>query len=213
MHDLAAHGNRESDAPPRPRGSRAFASRDDPGDGRAAARGPLRMLAALPIACGGFLLAVLWFDLMFDVQVLRHRTGDLPDDVLGSIAAYYRRVTVDARPMGHAVGLVMVVGLAAVLVQLGSGRVPRWAALASLALAVPPIAVAAGRVLPNAIRLGRRTDPIAVQSALARRICRDHLLCLAAIAGFLAVQLAVASRHVGTGRSGPFPSSAARRRA
>jgi len=150
------------------------------------------MLAALPIACGGFLLAVLWFDLMFDVQVLRHRDGDPPDDVLASIAAYYRRVTIDARPMGHAVGLVMVVGVAAVVGQLVSGSVPRWASLTSLALGVPPIALAAGRVLPNAVRLARRSDPPAVQSALARRICRDHLLCLVAIAGLLAVQLAAA---------------------
>ena len=52
------------------------------------------------IACGGFLLAVLWMDLMFDVQVLRHRgsTAPLPEDVLASIAAYYRRVTTDAEP-------------------------------------------------------------------------------------------------------------------
>jgi hypothetical protein len=32
------------------------------------------MMAPLVLAaCGGFLLAVLWMDLMFDVQVLRHR--------------------------------------------------------------------------------------------------------------------------------------------
>ena len=45
-------------------------------------------------ACGGFLLAVLWFDLMFDVQVLRHGSAAvLPEPVLASIAGYYRRVT------------------------------------------------------------------------------------------------------------------------
>src|ERR1043166_2149382 len=44
-------------------------------------------------ACGGFLLAVLWMDLMFDVQVLPHRTPELPEPVVSSIAAYYRRVT------------------------------------------------------------------------------------------------------------------------
>ena len=44
----------------------------------------------------GFLLAVLWFDLMFDVQVLRNpaRRG-----ALDSVSAYYRRVTTSARPM------------------------------------------------------------------------------------------------------------------
>lgn len=147
---------------------------------------------ALPIACGGFLLAVLWFDLMFDVQVLRHPDGDLPEAVLASIAGYYRRVTIEARPMGHAVGLVMLVGLGALVVQLVAGGGPngsRWVPLLSLVLAVPPVALAAVRVVPAAMRLGGRADPIAVQSEIARRICRDHLLCLAAIAAFLLLQL------------------------
>jgi hypothetical protein len=151
-------------------------------------------MALLPIACGGFLLAVLWFDLMFDVQVLRHPEGDLPEPVLSSIAGYYRRVTIEARPMGHAVGLVMIVGLAAVCWQLVAGSVSRGAAIASLALAVPPVVLAARRVLPSAVRLAGRGDPIGTQSALARRICRDHLLCLAAIAGFVVVQLLAAPR-------------------
>src|SRR5262249_35867352 len=59
-------------------------------------------------ACGGFLLAVLWMDLLFDTQVLRQRSGDLPEDVLASIAAYYRRVTTTSRPMGRLVALVML---------------------------------------------------------------------------------------------------------
>ena len=33
----------------------------------------------------GFLLAVLWFDLMFDVQVRGHDGAVLPDEVLASI--------------------------------------------------------------------------------------------------------------------------------
>jgi hypothetical protein len=148
---------------------------------------------AVPIACGGFLFAVLWFDLMFDVQVLRHRSGDVPEPVLSSIAAYYRRVTIEASPMGHAVGLVMLVGIVALIFQWSAGSVPLWASLASLVLVVPPVALAAIRVVPSAMRLGRRTDPIAVQSALARRICRDHFVCLAGVVGFLAVQLAAAS--------------------
>ena len=38
-------------------------------------------------AGAGFLLAVLWFDLMFDVQTRRHSADVLPPDVLGSISA------------------------------------------------------------------------------------------------------------------------------
>lgn len=147
------------------------------------------MLARIPVACGGFLLAVLWFDLMFDVQVLRHRGARLPEEVLDSIASYYRRVTGDARPMGHAVGLVMLVGVTALLGQAVTPPAPAGTTVLSLALVVPAIALAAVRVVPGARRLARRADPVEVQSALARRICRDHLLCLAAIAGFVAVQL------------------------
>ena len=149
-------------------------------------------MTALPIACGGFLLAVLWFDLMFDVQVLRHRAGDLPESVLASIAAYYRRVTTDARPMTYAVALVMVVGVVALARQLVAGAVPRSVSLGSLLLAAVPSGLAIARVVPNAVRLGGRGDTLAVQSALARGICRDHLVCLAAIAAFLALQVSAA---------------------
>jgi hypothetical protein len=149
---------------------------------------------ALLAACGGFLIAVLWMDLMFDVQVLRGRKrgGDVPEDVLASIAAYYRRVTTTARPMGHAVGAAMAVLLATLAAQiaLGAGAL----ALASLPLCGVPIGLAALRVVPNAVRLGARRDPAAVQSALARSICRDHGVCLAGMLGFVALQLYAAAR-------------------
>jgi hypothetical protein len=83
----------------------------------------------------------------------------------------------------------MAVGLAAVAAQLVAGSAPPWISIASLALVAPATTLAALRVVPNAARLGRRCDPAEVQSALARQICRDHLLCLAAIGGFIAVQL------------------------
>ena len=146
-------------------------------------------------ACAGFLLAVLWMDLMFDVQVLRHRRDEeLPEAVLASIAAYYRRVTTTARPMGHLVGTVMAILLVSLVIQIARGCGSRVVALASLALVGGPIALAALRVVPNAVRLGSRADPPARQSALARSICRDHLVCLAGIAAFLAVQLALGVR-------------------
>lgn len=51
-------------------------------------------MASLLIACAGFLLAVLWMDLIFDAQVVGHRgAGELPEAVLASIANYYHRAT------------------------------------------------------------------------------------------------------------------------
>lgn len=143
------------------------------------------------LACGGFLLAVLWMDLMFDVQVLRQpRDRELPEDVLASIAGYYRRVTTTARPMGHLVGATMAILLVILAIDLATGRVPRGRTLLSFVLAGGPIALAGARVVPNAIRLGARRDPAAEQSALARSICRDHLACFAGILAFVVLRLA-----------------------
>src|SRR5689334_17178176 len=63
----------------------------------------VRAMASLLMACGGFLFAVLWMDLIFDVQVLRHRKAptELPEVVLASIAAYYHRATTTSRPMNR----------------------------------------------------------------------------------------------------------------
>jgi hypothetical protein len=139
----------------------------------------------------GFLLAVLWFDLMFDVQVLPHRgAGDeLPEDVLASIATYYRRVTTTARPMNRLVAVAMLATVSAIVVQLARDDAPAWVSWVSLALAGTAIAVAAAHTVPAAVRLGGRDDTLAVQTRLARGVCRDHLFCVTAIAALLALQL------------------------
>ena len=148
------------------------------------------MLARLLSLCGGFLLAVLWFDLMFDVQVLRFRAlgGPLPEAVLASIAGYYRRVTTDAYPMNRAVGLVMLIAIGGSAWQIRRAR-RSGLAVANLLLVTAPVALAALRVFPNAVQLGARADTLARQSELARVICTDHLWCLAAIALFTAAQV------------------------
>jgi len=91
--------------------------------------------------------------------------------------------------MGHAIALVMLVGIAGSLLQLARGSAPVGLRVAAVAAIAAPVALAALRVVPSAVRLGARADPVETQSALARAICRDHLLCLAAIAAFLALQL------------------------
>jgi hypothetical protein len=147
-------------------------------------------VTTLIAACAGFLFAVLWFDLMFDVQVLRHRGEPvLPEATLASIAGYYRRVTTEASPMGRLVGAVMLVGLAAALAQVGRGEGSLAQRLGAVALLAAPTLLAGARVLPNAVRLARREDPLAQQSALARSICRDHLACLASIGALLGLLL------------------------
>ena len=143
------------------------------------------------IAAGaGFLLAVLWFDLMFDVQVARHRLGELPEDVLASIAGYYRRVTTAARPMNRLVAAAMVATLGAIIAQIARGDHPHWLGWVSLLLAGAPILLAGGHTVPSAVRLGSRRDPAERQADLARAILRDHVVCAASIGALLVVQLA-----------------------
>jgi hypothetical protein len=139
-------------------------------------------------ACGGFLIAVLWMDLMFDVQVLRKRDAVLPGPVLDSIAAYYRRVTTEASPMGRLVGVVMAAGVATAIVQLVIGPA-RWVSALSLLLCAPPVVLAQTRIFPAAARLGTQQDTPETQTRLAREICRNHLICLAAMVALTALQL------------------------
>lgn len=148
--------------------------------------------AVLRALGGGFLLAVLWVDLLFDVQVLGH-PALVPEPVLASIAGYYRRVTTDAAPLHLLIGTLMLATVAAAAWGLRVSE-DRRRALAALVLVAAPVGLAMGRVFPNAVRLAARADAAEVQSALARGICRDHLLCLAAIVAFLALQLAASRR-------------------
>ena len=111
-------------------------------------------MRAFVTAGAGFLLAVVWFDLMFDVQVLRLAKGDAPDDAVVSIARYYRRVTTDAFPMNRLVALIMVAVLAGIAAELVGDDVPAWVGWTSLVLALAPISLAARRTVRNAVRLG-----------------------------------------------------------
>ena len=147
-------------------------------------------MATTITAATGFLIAVVWFDLMFDVQVLRHgRAPQVPASVLESISSYYRRVTTTASPMGRLVGLVMVVLLAALVTQAATGDAPVWVSGVSLPAALLAVGLAAVRVFSRARRLGAREDPVEVRSALARSIFRDHVVCLVAMSVVLGVQL------------------------
>src|SRR5437764_6051356 len=101
-------------------------------------------------AGAGFLLAVLWFDLMFDVQALCHRGRDLPEHTLASIAVYYKRVTTTARPMNRLITAVMVATIGTIIAQIARGDRPTWVGWASLVLAGAAILIASPGTVPAA---------------------------------------------------------------
>ena len=149
-------------------------------------------MIAFVSAGAGFLLAVLWFDLMFDVQLVGRHGPVVDEDRLASIAGYYRRVTTAARPMNRLIAIVMLATLAAIVAEIVNGDVPWWVAWTSLAFALTPILLAAVHTVPSAVRLGARSDPVDYQSSLARTIFREHVLCVLALAVLLALQLSSA---------------------
>lgn len=137
-------------------------------------------------ASSGFLIAVLWMDLIFDTQVLRHRGADvLPEPALASIAGYYRRATTTSRPMSLLIVVAMVALLSALAVNALRGDSPGWLLGVSATLVGVPILLALFRTVPHAVTLGARTGSPAAQSRLARSIFLDHVVCLAAMSGFL----------------------------
>src|SRR6267154_90425 len=137
-------------------------------------------------AGAGFLLAVLWFDLMFDVQTRKHAGNVLPPDVLASISGYYRRVTTEAYPMNR---LVTLVTLAAICVEIWQGENAWWIGWVSLLLAASGFVPTMMRTVPNARRLGSAQDSAEEQSRLARAVCRDHTLSFARMSCVLILQL------------------------
>ena len=142
-------------------------------------------MAPLLTACSGFLLAVLWMDLIFDVQVHRNKGAELPEPVLASIAAYYHRATTTSRPMSRLIVLVMLILLGALGFQAVRGDDPGWLLVTSAILAAVPMLLALIRTVPSAIRLGQRSDGPPEQSRLARAIYRDHLVCAGSMLAFL----------------------------
>lgn len=145
-------------------------------------------------AGSGFLIAVLWMDLIFDVQVLAHRrSAELPEPVLASIAGYYHRATTTSRPMSLLIAAVMVILLAALAFHAVGGIGPGWRTAALAVLAGGPVLLALLHTVPLAVKLGHRSGTVIEQSRLARSVCRDHLLCLTSMSAFLALWLASAT--------------------
>jgi hypothetical protein len=146
-------------------------------------------------AGAAFLVCVLWFDLMFDVQVRGHHDASIPAGPLASISAYYRRVTREAWPMNRLIAVVMLLTLLVIILEIVFGSYHRWIGWISLLAAASAIGLARVRTIPNASRLGKASDSPEEQSRLARAIYKDHLYCISAMTLVLVLQLGAHGRH------------------
>jgi hypothetical protein len=152
----------------------------------------MNVMASLLTACGGFLFAVLWMDLIFDVQLFGQRAAgeELPEPVLASIAGYYHRATTTSRPMSRLIALVMLILLGALGFQATREQEPAWLLVLSAGLAGIPTMLALIQTVPNAVRLGQRMDSPSEQTRLARSVCRDHLVCAVCVLAFVVLWVA-----------------------
>jgi hypothetical protein len=141
------------------------------------------MNRSLTAGCG-FLLAVLWFDLMHDTQLLRVD----PASALVTVRDYYRQVTLTSSPMSMLVAAVMLVsGVAAWFDLRGQSG---WRRAGTLALLYLPIVAALGVVVPEARAIASGEVTQAHALVLAQRILIAHVVCFASVGTFLGLAIA-----------------------
>lgn len=140
--------------------------------------------------CIGFMLAVLYIDLMFDVTAVPHRhTGKpLPKEVLDPITHYYGRITQNP----YVLMFVMLTTTIALVLQIVYDLAPRWAAYSSLCAMGLAMVAGAAKVIPTAQRLGSRKDPEDVQTRLVHGMFPSHIVLLACILVLAVMQLVAA---------------------
>jgi hypothetical protein len=142
--------------------------------------------------CLGFMMAVLYIDLMFDVSAAPYRrtAAPLPKAVLDPITHYYGRITQNP----YVLMFVMLTTLACIVAEIVYGLAPAWAAYASLFLMGVSMATGTLKVIPTAQRLGAGTDPDDVRTLMIHGMLPYHGLLLVNILLLAAIQFAVALR-------------------
>lgn len=144
------------------------------------------MLSNPLFLCIGFMIAVLYIDLQFDISALSHRRteGPLPADVLEPIASYYRCITKNP----YLLMFVMATTLTCILAQIVYGLVPRWAGYASLCLMGLSMSIGTFKVIPTAQRLAAGKDTVDAQTRMIHGMLPFHIVLLINILLLAAVQ-------------------------
>lgn len=147
------------------------------------------MSAAWVTACVGFLLGILWLDLIFDVQTARSGRlgGRAREDALAVVSTYYRHATGGLPAMSHVIAALMLATLASIVVQLVGDTTPDWVAWLSLVATGIPIARAGTNTVPCAMKLGAAATE--ERALLARRVLWDHVIAIIGLTLALLVQL------------------------
>jgi hypothetical protein len=137
--------------------------------------------------CIGFMLAVLYIDLVYDLSALPYRKtkANLPKDVLDPILLYYGIIT--KRPW--LLMIVMFTTTICIVVEIAYKLVPQWVGYPSIVLFGMLMLVGMLRVIPMAQRLASGKENEEKQTRLVHSLFPYHI-------AFLIVVLSLAFLHV-----------------
>ena len=140
--------------------------------------------------CIGFMIAVLYIDLMFDVSAVpyRHTKTTLPKDVLDPITKYYGRITQNP----YLLMFVMLTTTVCVVAEVVYDLVPRWVGYSSLFLMGLNMVVGTVKVIPTAQRLGSVKDSEDKQTSLVHGMLPFHLVLSISVVLLAAIQFSAA---------------------
>jgi hypothetical protein len=141
--------------------------------------------------CLGFMMAVLYIDLMFDIMAAPYRKTNaaLPKAVLDPITHYYGRITQNP----YVLMFVMLTALLCIGSEILYNLVPRWAAYASLGLMLLSMMTGVAKVIPTAQRLGAGTDTEDERTRMVHSMMPFHLILMVNILLLTAIQFSVAT--------------------
>ena len=137
--------------------------------------------------CIGFMLAVLYIDLMFDVSAApyRHTGTTIPKEVLDPITNYYGRITQNP----YVLMFVMLTTTLCIVTEIVYGLAPRWVGYSSLILMGMSLVAGTLKVIPTARRLGANKDSDDVRTRMAHSLLPFHVFLLFDILILAAIQL------------------------
>ena len=142
--------------------------------------------------CIGFMLAVVYIDLMFDVTALpyRHTKAALPKEVLDPITHYYGRITQNP----YLLMFVMVTTTVCLVTQILYDLAPRWAGYSSLFLMGLAMVTGTVKIIPTAQRLASGKDSEETQTSLVHTMFPAHVIVLICVLLLAAIQFGAAGR-------------------
>ncbi len=136
--------------------------------------------------CYGFMFAVLYIDLTFDVTARPYRftVAPLPPDVLGPITTYYRVITRNP----YVLMFILVTATTCLGWQIWHSLVPRWAGYSSMALMLVTMLVGILKIIPTAQRLAGGQDGAEQQSRMIHTMLPFHAWMMINLLLMVAVQ-------------------------